>query len=389
MSRNVTTATLPRTPRADAIVGQLSPLPDGWTSLAQAFVRQARASGNRPALSDSTGVHLNYSDTLIRSIACARLLKRLLGPEPYVGLLLPPLVPSAVANIALTMLGKIPVNLNYTAGPDAIQAAIDECGIQHILTSRKVLARFHLEPKGKLLFLEDLRDQVTLRDKIEAAVLGRWVPQAALGAWFPGLRGDQLDQTATVIFTSGSTGDPKGVVLTHRNILSNIHQISSHIDLLPDESVLGILPFFHAFGFTVGIWTVLCLGKKVVYHHNPVEARVIGDLCDEHKVTMLVGTPTYMRMYLQRCKPAQFATLVHLLLGAEKLKPELARHPGDARNRRSRRLRLHRALAGGGRERAAGACAPGGSSDSRAPAGDGRVPTARDSREGRRSPDRR
>jgi acyl-[acyl-carrier-protein]-phospholipid O-acyltransferase/long-chain-fatty-acid--[acyl-carrier-protein] ligase len=284
-----------------------------------------RASGNRPAISDSTGAHLTYRETLIRSIACARLLGRNLGPEPYVGLLLPPLVPSAIANIALTMLGKIPVNLNYTAGSDAIQAAIDECGIQHILTSHKVLARFHLELKGKLLFLEDLRDQVTLRDKIEAASLGRFVPQAALGAWFPGLRGNQLDKTATVIFTSGSTGDPKGVVLTHRNILSNIYQISRHIDLLPDESVLGILPFFHAFGFTVGIWTVLSLGKRVVYHHNPLEARVVGDLCADHKITMLVGTPTYMRTYLQRCKPEQFATLVHLLLGAEKLKPELAR----------------------------------------------------------------
>jgi len=128
-----------------------------------------------------------------------------------------------------------------------------------------------------------------------------------------------------VIFTSGSTGDPKGVVLTHRNILSNVHQVDRHVELLPEEVVLGILPFFHSFGFTIGIWTIVCLGKKVVYHHNPLEARVIGNLCEQHKVTMLVGTPTYMRSYLQRCDPAQFSALVHLILGAEQLKPELAR----------------------------------------------------------------
>jgi acyl-[acyl-carrier-protein]-phospholipid O-acyltransferase/long-chain-fatty-acid--[acyl-carrier-protein] ligase len=127
-----------------------------------------------------------------------------------------------------------------------------------------------------------------------------------------------------VIFTSGSTGDPKGVVLSHRNILSNVHQMDQHLRLLPDEVVLGILPFFHSFGFTVAIWTVLCLGRKVVYHVNPLEARIIGDLCESHGVTMIVGTPTFLRTYLKKCEPTKFKTLVHLLLGAEKLKPELA-----------------------------------------------------------------
>ena len=94
-----------------------------------------------------------------------------------------------------------------------------------------------------------------------------------------------------MIFTSGSTGDPKGVVLSHRNVLSNVHQIEQHVQLLPDEVVLGILPFFHSFGFTVTIWTVLCLGKRVVYHFNPLDARIIGDLCEKHGVTMIVGTP--------------------------------------------------------------------------------------------------
>jgi acyl-[acyl-carrier-protein]-phospholipid O-acyltransferase/long-chain-fatty-acid--[acyl-carrier-protein] ligase len=275
-------------------------------------------------------VNLTYGQTLIRALACARLLKRTLGPEPYVGLLIPPMVPAAVANIALTFLGKIPVNLNYTANQDLINSAIDQCGIKHVLTSPKVLDKFHLRPQGTLLFLEDLRARANLADKLWAAAVGHLAPESALGAVLPGLRDEDLDATATVIFTSGSTGDPKGVVLSHRNILSNIHQINRHIELLPAEVVLGILPFFHAFGFTIGIWTILCLGKKIVYHYNPLEARAIGNLCAEHQVTMLVGTPTYMRSYLQRCDPAQFSSLVHLLLGAEQLKPELAR---DVRER--------------------------------------------------------
>jgi acyl-[acyl-carrier-protein]-phospholipid O-acyltransferase/long-chain-fatty-acid--[acyl-carrier-protein] ligase len=274
---------------------------------------------------DSTGVSLTYGETFLRALALSRVLRRKLGPEAYVGLLIPPTVAGAVANIALGLLGKIPVNLNYTASQTLVDSSIDQCGIQHVITSQKALDRFKLRPKGTLVLLEDLPKQVTLADKIWAAAVAKLVPQGALGTFVPGLRNDNLDATATIIFTSGSTGDPKGVVLSHRNVLANIHQMNTQIDILPDEVVLGILPFFHAFGFTVTIWTVLTLGKRAVYHFNPLDARIVGDLCHKYKVTMLVGTPTFMRTYLQRCEPEQFASVVHLLLGAEKLKPELAR----------------------------------------------------------------
>jgi acyl-[acyl-carrier-protein]-phospholipid O-acyltransferase / long-chain-fatty-acid--[acyl-carrier-protein] ligase len=114
-------------------------------------------------------------------------------------------------------------------------------------------------------------------------------------------------------------------VLSHRNILSNVRQVDEHVQLKPEEVLLGILPFFHVFGFTVTIWTALCLGKKVVYHFNPLESKMIGKLCEQHKVTLLVGTPTFMRFYLKNCEPRQFQSVTHLILGAEKLKPELAR----------------------------------------------------------------
>ncbi len=279
---------------------------------------------------DSTGMSLNYGEVLLRSLALGRVLGRLLGPEPYVGVLIPPTVVGALANVGLTLLGKAPVNLNYTAGQTVLDSSVDQCGIRHVLTSRKALERLKLTPKGEPLFLEDLARQVSKADKAWAWSVAKLVPIAGLSTFVPGLRGDRLDETATVIFTSGSTGDPKGVVLSHRNILANIHQINVHLRLLPEEVVLGILPFFHSFGFTITIWTVLCLGKVSVYHINPLDARVVGELCKEHRATLLTATPTFLRSYIHRCEREQFASMVHLLVGAEKLKPELA---ADIRDR--------------------------------------------------------
>jgi acyl-[acyl-carrier-protein]-phospholipid O-acyltransferase/long-chain-fatty-acid--[acyl-carrier-protein] ligase len=239
--------------------------------------------------------------------------------------MVPPTVPAAVANLTVSLWGKVPVNLNYSASQAVVDSSVEQCGITHVVTSAKVLDKFKIVPKGQLILLEEIPKQVRLGDKLWAAVVAKLVPIGALGTFVPGLRDDRLDAEATVIFTSGSTGDPKGVVLSHRNILSNAFQVDQHVHLKPDDVLLGILPFFHSFGFTVTIWTALALGKKVVYHFNPLDARTIGKLCAEHKVTLLVGTPSFTRYYLKGCEPDQFRTLTHLILGAEKLKPELAR----------------------------------------------------------------
>ncbi|HEX8203966.1 MAG TPA: AMP-binding protein [Isosphaeraceae bacterium] len=303
----------------------LPPLPPHWRSLPRAFVHQARSRPRATALIDSTGVRLTYRQALIRTLALGRVLARRLGPSPHVGLMVPPSVPGAVANLAVSLWGKVPVNLNYTASQEAVDSAIDQCGIEHVLTARKVLDRFGIRPKGTLVFLEDLPAQVTRADKAWAAAVATLAPIAALGALVPGLRGDDLGAPATVIFTSGSTGEPKGVVLSHRNVLTNAHAVDLHLDLLPAEVLLGVLPFFHSMGFTITLWTVLSLGKTAVFHVNPLDARIVGNLCQEHKATLLIGTPTFMRTYLQRCDREQFATVRRVVLGAEKLKPELAR----------------------------------------------------------------
>jgi acyl-[acyl-carrier-protein]-phospholipid O-acyltransferase/long-chain-fatty-acid--[acyl-carrier-protein] ligase len=304
---------------------QLEPLPEAWRSLPRAFVHRARTSWSQTALDDTSGASRTFGDALIRALILGRILAREWGPAEHVGLMVPPTVAAAIANLTVSLWGKVPVNLNYSASESVVNSSIEQCGITHVLTSRRLLDKVNITPAGKLILLEDIPGRVRITDKIWAAAVARFVPIGAMGVFVPGLRHDSLDGRATVIFTSGSTGDPKGVVLSHSNILSNVQQIEQHVRLLPEEVVLGILPFFHAFGFTVTIWTALCLGKKVVYHVNPLDARTIGKLCAQHKVTLLIGTPSFSRLYLKSCEPSQFATITHWVVGAEKLKPELAR----------------------------------------------------------------
>jgi acyl-[acyl-carrier-protein]-phospholipid O-acyltransferase/long-chain-fatty-acid--[acyl-carrier-protein] ligase len=210
-----------------------------------------------------------------------------------------------------------------------IDSAISQCGIRHVITSPKVLDRFQITPAANLMMLEDVKGRLRMTEKLTGAALSRLIRFRPLESLLPGLAKRDLDAIATVIFTSGSTGEPKGVVLSHRNVLSNVLQVEEQVHLLPNEVLLGILPFFHSFGFTVTIWTALALGKKVVYHFNPLDSRTIGRLCEEHKVTLIAGTPSFTRFYIKNCPASQFKTLTHLILGAEKLKPELYRDIHD------------------------------------------------------------
>ena len=290
---------------------------------------------------DSTGAKLTYGETFLRAAVLSRVLARDLGSEEYVGLILPPMVPSAVANIALGLLGKVPVNLNFTTSQAMIDSAIEQCGIRQVLTSARVLDKCQMKPKADLILLEEVPHRVRLADKLWAADGFGIRPRIdALGRFLPGLASRGLDDLATVIFTSGSTGEPKGVMLSHRNILSNVHQIEEQVhlhDRRGDPGHPAVLPFVRVHR---GLWTPLVLGKRVVYHFNPLDARTIGKLCEEHDVTLIAGTPSFTRFYLKNCRPEQFRTLTHLLLGAEKLKPEtVPRHQRDAEDRADGRLR--------------------------------------------------
>ena len=262
---------------------------------------------------------------LTATLALRRVLRRnILGQdERLVGLLLPPSVGSVLANAALTLDRRIAVNLNYTASSVVMNQCIAQCGIRHVLTSPRLLERFPLKLDAEMVHVEDIREKVSPADKLIAAAQTWLLPAAVLKRWL-GLTQIKMDDLLTVMFTSGTTGQPKGVMLTHRNVGSNVEAIDKIVHLTSRDVLLGVLPMFHSFGYTTSLWTALTLAPKAVYHYTPLEPRQIGKLCRQHGVTILIATPTFLRSYLRRCEPEDFAALDVAFTGAEKLPVDLA-----------------------------------------------------------------
>jgi acyl-[acyl-carrier-protein]-phospholipid O-acyltransferase/long-chain-fatty-acid--[acyl-carrier-protein] ligase len=293
--------------------------------LPREFVRMCRRNMRRPKIADTTGVDMNGGSLLMRTLIFRRLLLReVLGPdEQFVGLLVPPSAGAVLANIAVPLCGRVPVNLNYTVSSEVMNSCIRQANIKHVLTSRKVLERFNLQIDSELVYLEDFRQMVTTTDKVVAAFQAFACPLGLLEKTL-GLDKIKDDDLLTVIFTSGSTGEPKGVMLTQRNVASNVECVDYLLQLRPEDCVAGILPFFHSTGFTTTLWTALALDPKGAYHTSPLEARQVGEMCRKNHVTILVSAPTFLRNYLRRCQPEDFASVEMVLTGAEKLPIELS-----------------------------------------------------------------
>jgi acyl-[acyl-carrier-protein]-phospholipid O-acyltransferase/long-chain-fatty-acid--[acyl-carrier-protein] ligase len=246
-------------------------------ALPRAMVRNCRKSMFRFKLADSTGVKLTGGELLTRTLVLRRLLLRhiLTNDDRYVGLLLPPSVASVAANAAVSMTGRISANLNYTASQQVINLCIRRAGIRLVLTSRKVMEKLDFTLDAEIVYLEDLRDKVQRGDKLLGAV-GAYAMPAALLDRVLGLHRIQGDDVCTVIFTSGSTGIPKGVMLTHHNVATNVEAIDQVVHPQSSDLILGVVPFFHSLGFTVTLWGPLLLEIRAVYHFTPLDARAVG-----------------------------------------------------------------------------------------------------------------
>jgi acyl-[acyl-carrier-protein]-phospholipid O-acyltransferase/long-chain-fatty-acid--[acyl-carrier-protein] ligase len=238
--------------------------------------------------------------------------------------LLPPSVPGALVNFAAVLCGKVPVNLNYTASAEILSSCARQCGLKTVVTSRAFLERVKLEVPAEAVYLEDLAAQPRLTEKIAALLISWYFParlvERALGQPTPA----RLDDLATVIFSSGSTGDPKGVLLSHFNLVSNINQVSQTFMLRGSDRILGVLPFFHSFGFTMTLWLPPTRGAGVIYHPNPLDLAAIGEIVRKYKITFLLATPTFLQAYLRRCSPEDFGSVQFVMVGAEKLPERLA-----------------------------------------------------------------
>ncbi len=290
-------------------------------TLAHAFVRAARRHWARAALADSTGQRLTYGRALTGAVALGRALEADLAGQDQVGVLLPATAGGAVVNTAITLTGRVPVNLNFTLARELMLDSMTAAGIRTVLSSRAFLEKLGWEtPPPGTLFLEDVRPRIRLPQRLAALVLARFAPAARLMTF----RQPGPDDLATIIFSSGSTGRPKGVMLSHHNVLSNIEGFSSVLDLQPRDRICAVLPLFHSFGYTATMWFPLIAGVMTAYHPNPLDAPAIGALVRRHRLTVLLATPTFLSGYLRRIPPKDFATLRRIVTGAEKLKPSLA-----------------------------------------------------------------
>ncbi len=289
-------------------------------NLPKVFLRRCREKGSKIKISDSTGSQLSGHDLLLRTLVLRRILNRtvLKAVEKYVGILLPPTVPGALTNFAVSLSGRVAVNLNYTVSNAIVNNCIEQAGIKNILTSRKVMEKFDLQPSANLVYIEDLRSHATVGDKLACAIAAKWLPLSILASSL-GLNKLKSEDILTVIFTSGSTGNPKGVPLSLLNVASNVQGFDQVIRVLDSDNFLGVLPFFHSFGFTVCLWGAMSLPSSGTYHFNPLDARQIGKLVQANKSTVVLATPTFLRTYLRRIEPEQFNSVEIVVVGAEKM----------------------------------------------------------------------
>ncbi|HSV43232.1 MAG TPA: acyl-[ACP]--phospholipid O-acyltransferase [Candidatus Bathyarchaeia archaeon] len=292
-----------------------------------AFIHEAKKRPFKFCMADSMGMKLNY----IQALGSVLMLSRKLFERPneacgeMVGVLLPSSVMASLVNGACFMAGKIPVNLNFTASAESLASAIRQCEMTRIITSRKFLSKLGMAEDERMMFVEDLNGKISTKDKVFWVLLALVMPEILINMFFVKGNKNHVDDVATVIFSSGSTGEPKGVMLTHSNIFSNVQGFYQVGQVQRDDVVMGVLPFFHSFGFTACLCFPVGTGLSVVYHPNPLDAGIIGKMVEQYKATILIGTPTFFSAYMRKCKPEQFKTLRYAAAGAEKLKEPMVK----------------------------------------------------------------
>jgi acyl-[acyl-carrier-protein]-phospholipid O-acyltransferase / long-chain-fatty-acid--[acyl-carrier-protein] ligase len=262
-------------------------------------------------------------DLLAAAIALSKWIKSNCAGQ-RVAVVLPPGLGAIVANLAITLADKVAVNLNFTAGRAALESAIRRGEILHAISAKPVMKRLQDFPWPQEVYrLEELIPK--LKPKIVGWRLFTLVTPSRLINRVLGLprKGDRRE--AVLLFTSGTSGEPKGVVLSHRNILGNVMQFRTMVHLDEGDTLMASLPFFHSFGCTVTLWHPLIKGVRTVTYPSPLDVQKNAELIERYKVTLLATTPTFLRGYLKRSEPKQFASVKLLITGAEKLPRELAR----------------------------------------------------------------
>jgi acyl-[acyl-carrier-protein]-phospholipid O-acyltransferase/long-chain-fatty-acid--[acyl-carrier-protein] ligase len=268
-------------------------------------------------------------DGVIRAVfAIAGELRKPLLKQNAVGLMLPNTIAMVVSFLAMQVLGKVPAMMNFTMGTNGLRSAIRTAGLETIITSRKFVESAALEDvvedlaqQVEIVYLEDIKQQIGLFRKIAALTSG----------WFPGIalrrcHGNcKADDSAVILFTSGSEGEPKGVVLSHQNLLANREQIAAVINFTPHDVMLSSLPLFHSFGLTAGVILPLLSGIKFFLYPSPLHYHIIPEIAYDIRATVLFGTNTFLAGYARKAHPYDFSSVRYAVAGAEKLQEETRR----------------------------------------------------------------
>lgn len=294
------------------------------------------------ALLDAKGIHggrhlvvedierqpLSYNSLVMRAFILGRLVSPLAKHGETVGVLLPNAVGTAIVFFGLHLYGRVPAMLNYTVGAQGMVSACRTAKIQIVFASRRFVeaaklkaAVEMLEQEVKVVFLEDLRTRIGVLDKLAALLavpFARMLYRGLLGAPKP-------ESPAVILFTSGSEGTPKGVVLSHVNLLANAQQIAARIAFSSHDKILNALPVFHSFGLTAGTLLPILSGMRTFFYPSPLHYRIVPEMAYDVNATVLFGTNTFLKGYARYAHPYDFYSLRYVFAGAEKLQDDVRR----------------------------------------------------------------
>jgi len=286
-------------------------------TIVEAVIEAAADSGrNRVAVEDAVSGALTYRRLLVGTAVLGRKLMRLGQTGDAIGVMLPNANGAAVTILAAMSAGLVPAMINFTAGVTNIRSGCRAANIKYIVTSRTFVERAHLDKivdalarDVDIIFLEDVRGEITLSDKLRGLLAaGRPLVKRA------------ADDPAAILFTSGSEGTPKGVVLSHRNMLANAAQAEARIDFGRTDRVFNVLPLFHSFGLTVGLMLPLVSGVPIFLYPSPLHYRIVPEMIYGVNATILFGTDTFLAGYARSAHAYDFRSLRYILAGAEPVK---------------------------------------------------------------------
>ena len=321
----------------DIMSGMMFEASDTNETLLKALMRARRIHGGSHVVAeDPTRAPMNYRDMISRAMALGRVMNRDLPPVaegsndvPAVGVLLPNMTGTVLTFFALHSIRRTPAMLNFSSGPAQIVSACKTAHMKVVVTSKRFIEMGKLDAVTKaieeagvsFLYLEDLAKKVGVSDKLYG-LTARYVPELLDKLQKPKAT---PDDAAVVLFTSGSEGTPKGVVLSHRNIRANCHQIGSRIDFGPTDIVFNCLPMFHSFGLTGGTLLPILSGLRTFYYPSPLHYRIVPELIYDTNATILFGTDTFLSGYARFAHPYDFHAIRYIFAGAEKLKEDTRR----------------------------------------------------------------